>query len=390
MVQTLLDILNQYSNAIIAIFTAFTVIIAFFELSQRLRGPDIKICEKPEFVLDRIPQDYFNHFIPDRFGFTPTRLVYLNHGPRTGAFRPNIEFNCSKEFRPFFKMHDYSLKIDGKQLEKTTYVPIRDKECLIVEVNSSLKFCDWKKNFDFKPVKPDRIKDVLCQADQQNKKRFSDFCSTLKPGMPIGRIDIRTRQTIRERIGRIVMKEKKNFPNLDGGVIDEELVGNFQSCLKRWDDIEPDYILKRVGEIQKDLNKELYEPLEMNFKRFFGVSELTSPEYRPLKYDLLSNWTRTYEGYETKKDIADFLIRSMELDTQFSEYEAEVRKVNGLMELNLEIFSAQVSVEIEKMRESFKNGNSKPDAKSARTAGYSFLMHSVEWVMCVYPLVRAL
>ncbi len=347
LLKALFEKLNEYSNAIIAIFTTFTVIIAVVELSHRLGGPDIKICEKPEFVLEKISKDSFN-YIPDKFRFAPTRLVYLNHGPRTGAFRLDIEFNCSKEYRPFFKRHYYYFKTDGKPLEKTTYIPIRDKECLIVEVNSYLKFCDWKKNFDFKPEKPDRIKDVLCQADQQNKQRFSDFCSTLKPGMPIGRIDIRSRQTIRERIGRIVMKEKNHFSNLDGGVIDEELVGNFQSCLKRWDDIEPSYILEEVREIAKDLDK-LHADLYTNFRRLMDVEDLTS-----LSYNLLSSWKRKYEGYKTKEGIADFLILSMNLDIDFSKYEADVSKVNRMIELNREILSPEVSADIERMRDPLK------------------------------------
>jgi len=41
--RAILDILNQYSNVVIAFFTAFTVIIAIFELSQRLKGPDIRL-----------------------------------------------------------------------------------------------------------------------------------------------------------------------------------------------------------------------------------------------------------------------------------------------------------------------------------------------------------
>lgn len=345
LLEALFEALNKYSNAIIAIFTVGTVIIAIFELSQRLRGPDIKICEKPEFVLEKIAKDSFNYYIPDRFRFAPTRLVCLNHGPRTGAFRPEIKFNCSKEFRPFFKRHYCSLKTDGKPLEETTYIPIRDQECLIVEVDSYVEFLDWKKNFDFKPVKPERIKDVLCQADQHNKQRFSDFCSILKPGMRIGRIDIRSRQTTRGWKFQTVMKEKNHFPNLDGGVIDEELVGNFQSCLKRWDDIEPSKILEEVREIEKDLGKELYTPLDSNFRGLF-LEELTS-----LKYDILASWKRKCEGHEAKKAIADFLIRSTNLDVDFSKYEPEVSKVNRMIELNREILSPQVSADIEKMRD---------------------------------------
>jgi len=341
------------AEMIAAVAGSLAFIVATLTLwYSTLKSPDIRICEEPEFLLKEISKDTFDHHILDRFWFNPTGLVFANYGPRAGAFRPEIKFSCSKELEPFFKMYTCHFKIGDAQLEKTMYAPIRDKECLIVKVDLYVDFCDWKKSFDSKLVEQDGIKDVLCQADQENKQRFSKFCSILKPGMYIGRIDIRARQTTRNKIFGTEMRERDHFVGLDRGLINEELIGNFQSCLKRWDDIEPSYILDEVREIAKDLDN-LHAPLYSNFRRLMGAEELTS-----LNYDLLRSWKGKYEGYETKRAIADFLIRRTKLDVDFSKYEPDVSKVNRMIEVNREFLSPEVSADIKKIGDPLKKKTS--------------------------------
>ena len=335
--------------AAISGFAAF--IVAIFALwHSTLKSPDIKICEEPKFELKR-SKDESNHYIPHRFWFEPVRLVYLNHGPRAGAFMPRIEFSCSKEFKRFFRSFYCPLKVDDKPLEKMTYVPIRDRECLIVGVvDSYVEFCDWKKDFDSKPVNEDEIAGVLCQADQHNKQQFSNFCSILKPGMRLGRIDIWSRQTTLGWKLQMVMKEKNHFPNLDGGVIDEESVDNFQSYLKRWDNINPNCILGEIRDIKKNIEKELESPLHANFSSLINPEELT-----PLQEGILNSWKSRCEGHEPKKKIAEFLIRSMKLDSDFSMYEAEVRKFNRALEISRDSIRDSLSVSVKAMRDPLKN-----------------------------------
>jgi len=324
--------------------TAFTGSLAFIVATltlwySTLKSADIKICEKPEFTLEKISKDSFNYYIPDTFRFAPTRLVFLNHGPRAGAFMPEIKFNCSEKLRPFFKRHSCYLKLDDKNLEKSMYLGIREKECLIIEVSLMVEFHDWKEYFDSGPVEPERIRDVLCQTDQRNKQRFSNFCSILEPKMFIGKIDIRTRQTTRSKIFWTGMEEKSHFMGLGGGLVDEELIGNFQSCLIRWDDIKPNPILERIPDVEKDLEKELLTPLYDNYRRLKDYEQLDS--LRPVPLD---SWMRSCEGHGVKKDVANFLIRSMNLDSSFSKYNAEVNKFNKAMELYRQISPGKPAV----------------------------------------------
>jgi len=84
-----IDLLNTYSNLIIAIFTIATVVIAIVQIWQIfLRGPDIRLHFPDETIVYQGPASLGSATIPNAPSmalFFALSLVFMNRGPRVGA-----------------------------------------------------------------------------------------------------------------------------------------------------------------------------------------------------------------------------------------------------------------------------------------------------------------
>jgi hypothetical protein len=237
-----------------------------------LKGPDIDLCEKPVFSQEvRGP---FDAFIPDTILYS-SNLVFLNNGTVSGTLGLDACFEPSKELAPYFKNATFQFGTEPHRYTSSASMPpisIADKESAVIYIESTVELHDWKKHFSHEPVSKEQIRDVLCQADRENKKRFSDFCATIREGMHIGTISIKSRQSTRRWFGfrSPTMKEQIMIDGDPIGTFNEDLINNFRAWRKRWDTIDPNVILMELRPIRENLMKELSGPIEGNLKQLEG------------------------------------------------------------------------------------------------------------------------
>lgn len=298
---------------------------AFTLYYTSLKGPDIVLREEPRFIQKPIQREDFDRFIPDSFDFE-ANLTFLNNGTASGVLRIDPFFESMKELAPFFKKAIFRF---GLEPNKYTWsnsmppVPIHEKGSIVVCVALTVDFHDWKKHFIHEPVPKEKICEILCLADSENKKRFSHFCAVLKSGMHIGMVSIKSYQTTRKKTEERILVDSQHV-----GVLDEELIGNFRSWEKRWDTIDPDAILAELRQVRECFDKELHERIEQNFKKLMGVVEIGA-----LETDLLDAVRRRFGGYETRVAIVDFILRSTQLDSRLREYDLRTREWNRKSDL---------------------------------------------------------
>lgn len=314
----------EWITTIIA-FIAFIVAVLSLWLSS-LKGPDIDLCEdKIEFAMNKIQWKDIN-YIPYRIGFKPARFIFINNGTRSGVIKLEIHFQPSKEFEPFFSNVTCSFKRNGETIGKDDmpHISIRERETCIIEVEIAAEFHDWKENFDFEPVTKDEIYDILCQADDRNHEHFSNFCSTLKPGMHIGKVTIDSRQTTGNIFSTEIRKKSlsPNLRDLSIGSIDQQFIDGFRSCLAKWDDLDHNRILKELEEVLKDLSDILINPLNGS------LSRRKEKLLMDLKTDFWNELKNRVQGYKLKEFLIDFISRSSELESKITEFRSNGDRFN--------------------------------------------------------------
>jgi hypothetical protein len=295
-----------------------------------IKGPDIVLCKKPRFTQDI--GGPIDRIIPDTIIYT-TNLFFLNNGTVSGVLGLEADFRPVEKMKPFFKKAHFRFATEPNRY--TSYssmqpISIGDKESRVVYVQLTVEFHDWKKHFVQDPVPKERIQEVLCQADSENKQRFSHFCGVLREGMHIGMVNIRSYQTTGWRFGT---KDKERIIVDDEhiGVLDEKLIRDFRSWETRWNSIEPSTILTELRQVRKYFEEELCTRLEQNLKRLMGLIEIGS-----LETDLLDRVRRKPDGYEARSAIVDFILRSAGLDTRLKKYDLRTREWNRKIDLSRE------------------------------------------------------
>jgi len=292
-----------------------------------LKGPDIVLCEEPDIAQEGIATDTFSRIVPDTI-FCKTHLVFLNNGTVSGVLRLEAHFEPEKELVPFFKRSRFSLSIDGGPPQDViSPVSIGEKESRIISVNLTVELHDWKEYFSHEPVSRDEIHTVLCQAGKQNR-RLSDFCTIMRTGMHWGKLSIRSYQTKRKYLFWTGMRQKDLVHDRYVGVLDEKLVKGFESCLRRWDNINRDAILVELGHIHELVGKLLLDPIDQNVGRLAGVTDLVS-----LETDLYDTLKSRCEGYGSRMAIVNFILRSIDLDSRLREYASKTREWNRKLNL---------------------------------------------------------
>jgi len=298
---------------------------AFTLYFTSLKGADIVLPEKPQFIQKTIQREDFDRFIPDSFDFE-ANLTFLNNGTASGVLRIDPFFESMKELAPFFKKTTFRFGLEPNKYTWSNSMPpisIHEKGSVVVYIQLTVEFHDWKKHFIHEPVPKEKIYEILCQADSENKKRFSDFCAVLKSGMHIGMVSIKSYQTTRKKTEERILVDSQYV-----GVLGEELIGNFRSWEKKWNTIDPDAILGELRQVHEYLDKELYKLVEQNLKRGMGLVEVAS-----LETDLLDRVTRKFSRYDTRRAIIDFVLRSASLDTKLREYDLKTREWNRKLDL---------------------------------------------------------
>jgi len=289
-----------------------------------LKGSNIVLLERPLFIQKTIQRETFDRIIPDIV--FETNLIFLNNGTASGVLRMDARFEPMNELAPFFKKDRFMFGTEFHRYTASASMPpisIDEKDSAVIYIELTVEFHDWKRYFVREPVPKEQISEVLCQADSKNKKRFSDFCAILKNGMHIGTVSIKSYQTARKKTEERILVGSKHI-----GVLDEELISNFRSWETRWDTIDPHAILMDVQQVRESLEKELHECLMENFKTLVGL-----PEIGPLRTDLLDTVRRRFDGYESKKAIAEFVLRSANLDSVLSKYDLRTRDWNRRLNL---------------------------------------------------------
>lgn len=234
--------------------------------------------------------------------------------------------------KPFFKNANFKFGTEPYRYTSSRSMPpisIGDKESKVVHIELTVEFYDWKKHFDHKPVSKDRIAEVLCQADGENKQRFSDFCATLRSGMHIGKISIKSHQTTGWRFRRSdKIRERTLVDDEHIGALDEKLIGNFRSWEKKWDATEPDVVLTELRQVCEHFDRELCKPVEKNLKILTRMEEIGS-----LETDILDTVKGRLHGDETRIGIVDFVLRSAQLDSRLKEYDSRTKEWNRKLSL---------------------------------------------------------
>jgi len=302
----------EWITTIIA-FIAFTVAVLSLWFSS-LKGPDIDLCEIPNFVMDKIRWESLN-YIPDRIRFSPAQLIFINNGTRSGVIKLEANFEPSDEFKPFLSRAGYIFKIGEKSWsDDMPHISMRERESCIIEVEVRVDFHDWKEYFDSDPVSKDKIYDILCEADLVNFNRLSDFCSLLRPAMSIGKISINSVQTIRKNILWTRIGRKNLVRDLPIGSMDQEFIEGFKSCLAKWDDIKPNCILMKLEELRKDLSNYILTPLGDNLNKLGQTPRMA------LRTDFWNDWKRKWEGYTHWKALIDFILKSLGLESKIADF----------------------------------------------------------------------
>jgi hypothetical protein len=304
---------------VIAALAAFGV-SAFTLYFTSLKGPNIVLPETPQFIQKAIQRESFDRFIPHTIVFE-TNLIFLNNGTASGVLRMDAHFEPVKELIPFFNRDKFMFGTEYHRYTSSNSMPaisIHEKGSTVVYIELTVEFHDWRRYFVREPVPKDQIRQVLCQADSENKKRFHDFCAILKNDMHIGTVSIKSYQTTR----------KKTEESQHIGVLDEELIGNFRSWEERWDTIDPDAILMEVRQVRERFGKELHDRVNKNLKTLMGITEL-----EPLETDLLDTVRRRFNGFESRAAIAEFVLHSANLDSLLKKYDLQTRDWNRILNL---------------------------------------------------------
>jgi len=311
----------EWITTIIA-FIAFIVAVLSLWFSS-LKGPDIDLCESPKFVMEKIGWENLN-YIPDRIRFNPAQLIFINNGTRSGVIKLEIDFEPSEELKPFFDSADCVFKIGEKSsVGNMPHISIRERESCIIEVEIRVDFHDWKEHFSFDPVGKEEIYNILCKADLQNYHSLSNFCSIIKPGMSTGTVFINSIQTMRKNILGTKMSRKNLVRDLPIGLIDQEFIDGFKSCLEKWDDIKPNCILMKLREISNDLPTRILSPLTENLNKLENMPLL---EIGDVKTDFWNDWKRRFEGYWNTRALVDFMFGSLGLESKITDF---CLKANG-------------------------------------------------------------
>lgn len=304
---------------VIAAFAAF-VVSAFTLYFTSLKGPDIVLLEKPQFIQQTIQRDSFDRSIPDTFNFE-ANLVFLNNGTASGVLRVDASFEPTKELIPFFKKATFMFGTEPYHYTSGNSMPpvaTKEKGSIVVYNKLTVELYDWKRHFTHESVPKEKICEVLCQADSENKKRFSDFCAVLKNGMHIGTVSIKSGQTVR----------KKTEERIHIGVLDDELIRNFGSWVEKWNIIDPDVILSELRQVHDHFNRYLCTPLEDNARKLRESS--ATPSLDP---DLLQRARQGFHGSETGMTLADFILRSTQLDSSLEKYDVRTNEWNRKSQL---------------------------------------------------------
>jgi hypothetical protein len=112
-----------------------------------LKGPDMVLCEKPCFVLEEIPREAFDHYVPHTLS-SETRLLLVNNGTVSGVLRLNISFEPTIELKPFFDKATFSFTLGPGHHEGTMPpISISEKESCMIAIRLSVEFVNWKKYF---------------------------------------------------------------------------------------------------------------------------------------------------------------------------------------------------------------------------------------------------
>jgi len=325
---TTLIVAQSYAEGVatIAALAAFIVSGATLYFTS-LRGPNIVLL-KSQFIQKRIPRETFDHIIPDTIVFE-TSLTFLNNGTASGVFGLDAHFEPVNELASFFRRYHVLFGIEHGRYTSSSSMPptsISEKGSTVVYVELTVEFHDWKKRFIHEPVSKKRMREVLCQADKENKSRFSEFCAILKTGMRIGTVSIKSHQTTRKGMEERVLVDSQYI-----GVFDEELIGDFRSWENRWNTVDPDAILAELRQVREECEKELYESVEENIKKLTGLVSIGS-----LKTDLLDTVRRRFNGFETRLALIDFTLRSTQLDSRLKEYDSRTREWNRRFSLQRE------------------------------------------------------
>lgn len=299
--------------ATIIAFIAFIVAVLSLWFSS-LKGPDIDLCGSPKFIMEKIRWENLN-YIPDRIRFSPTQLIFINNGTRSGVIKLEVNFEPSDEFKPFFSRAGYIIKVGERSWsDDMPHMSMRERESCIIEVEVRVDFHDWKEYFDSDPVSEDKIYDILCKADLVNFNRLSDFCSVLRPAMSIGKISINSVQTIRKNILWTRVGRKNLVRDLPIGSIDQESIEGFKSCLAKWNDIKPNCISMKLEELRKDLSNYILAPLGDNLNKLGQTPRMA------LRTDFWGDWKRKWEGYTHWKALIDFILKSSGLESKIADF----------------------------------------------------------------------
>lgn len=312
------------TESVTALLAFIAVILAILSLwFTSLKGPDIVLCNKPEFTLQKIPRQTFERIIPDEL-FCSGDMFFLNKGTVSGVLTLEARFEPANWLKPFFQSSRFSFKINGTQHEKSMPpISIREKESSVICISLYVELHDWKKYFEHAPVSEDEMRKILCDADNENKSRVHGFCAKLEPSMPIGTIGVKSYQTMRRNLFWTSIDYKDLIVDQNVGVISKDLIDGFRSCDERWDTLEPDAILMILREIHRLLEDVMYKSIEENMKKLMGIVE-----GRTLNTDLFDELTRKCEGYDSRMAMVDFVLRSANLESRLVEYDSRTREWN--------------------------------------------------------------
>ena len=312
------------TESITALLAFLALILSILSLwFTSLKGPDIVLCNKPEFTSERIPRQTFARIIPENL-FCKGDLIFLNKGTVSSVLTLDARFEPANWLKPFFQSSRFSFKINGTPHEKSMPpMSIRERESSVICISLCVELHNWKKYFEHAPVSADEMRKVLCDADSENKSRFHNFCATLEPSMPIGTIGIKSYQTMRRNLFWTSIDYKDLIVDQNVGVITKELFDGFRSCDERWDTLEPDAILMELREIHRLLQDVVYKPIEDNLRKLMGIVE-----GRTLNTDLFDELRRKCEGYDSRMAIVDFVLRSANLESRLVEYDSRTHEWN--------------------------------------------------------------
>lgn len=290
-----------------------------------LKGPDIDICEKPTFALQKIPEEQLDYTIPHELNFAPAQLIFLNNGTRSGVLKLSISFEPADWIKSYFDRVRCEFKVREKCYSEMPYTSTEFGESLIVEVRITVLLHDWKRYFKCDPVGKAELPGILCSADESNHERLESFCQTLRSDKAIGSITIISEQSSRTSPFTIRMVKKEIIENTAVGIMDEDFINVFQRGLQQWDRIEPYFILSMLQRIEQYLPT-IKSCLNDDLARLEQADEL-----KTLGDNLWLNVRSHYTGLETEERILSFILKSLGLEARIKQYDAATRNYNRLL-----------------------------------------------------------